>query len=526
LAKNTSKPRNAISRLALAVCGLVLAVAPSAHAANTERLLGGAKGSVTTDSGRPLEGMMVQLISQKSNMRTTVYTNVDGHYEFPKLDPGMYTLRIAQPREFQPFVKKDVAVNGSPALDDIKLTRAFKTELLPFRNDIAAQMTGTEWLMSLSGTYEEKRQLTFSCNFCHSYQQILRNRYDEHGWQQIVRRMTHGAGSPLILMRPQGPFADANEQKLVKWLASVRGPDASDPSFMTLPRPKGRQTRMIITEYELPRLELATHDVHGNGDGKIWYSTHRSSFVGLLDPKTGAVKEYHVPLPDKAALPGTHWIHVDKKGIVWGSENWAHNIWRFDPKTEQFTKVHWNVREPINAPMGGNYALGDDGTIWRTRFSKTQGIDSLTGMEVKSFPTKKFPSTYGSAISADNRYFGGGAWPRDGEFDPQNNYWAGMRGGRLVKFDIQKKQVFEYKSPTPFTAFYTAHPDKNGEVWAGESHSGRYARLNPKTEEWVEYVLPEPYGFDRESWVDNSTTPVTVWYADHDGWITRLQPLD
>jgi len=551
LAKNISKHRNTVSRLALAAIGLVFAAVSSAHAANAERLLGGAKGNVATDSGQPLEGMMVQLVSQKNNMRTTVYTNVDGKYEFPRLEPGMYTLRIAQPREFQPFVKKDVAINGSPALDDIKLARAFKVELLPFRNDVASQMTGTEWLMSLSGTYEDKRLLTLNCNFCHSYQQILRNHYDEHGWQQIVRRMTHGAGSPLILMRPQGRFNDALEQQLVKWLASVRGPEVPDPSFMTLPRAKGRQTRMIITEYELPRLEMATHDVHGNGDGKIWYSTHRSSFVGLLDPKTGAVKEYHVPLPDKEALPGTHWIHVDKKGIVWGSENWAHNIWRFDPKTEQFSKVHWNVREPINAPMGGNYALGDDGTIWSTRNNKTQGIDSLTGMEVKSFPTKKFASTYGSAISNDNRYFGGGAWPRDGvvvtdlksgemwepdtspnsgpargEFDPQNNYWAGMRGGGLVKFDIQKKQVFEYKSPTPFTAFYTAHPDKNGEVWAGESHSGRYARFNPKTEEWVEYVLPEPYGFDRESWVDNSTDPVTVWYTDHDGWITRLQPLD
>jgi hypothetical protein len=83
----------------------------------------------------------------------------------------MYTLRIAQPREFQPFVKKDVAINGSPALDDIKLARAFKVELLPFRNDVASQMTGTEWLMSLSGTYEDKRLLTLNCNFCHSYQQ-------------------------------------------------------------------------------------------------------------------------------------------------------------------------------------------------------------------------------------------------------------------------------------------------------------------------------------------------------------------
>ena len=75
-------------------------------------------------------------------------------------------------------------------------------------------------------------------------------------------------------------------------------------------------------------------------------------------------------------------------------------------------------------------------------------------------------------------------------------------------------------------ALYTAHADKNGEIWAGESHSGRYARFNPKSQQWTEYVLPEPYGFDRESWIDNSTTPVTVWYVDHDGWITRIEPME
>ena len=26
-------------------------------------------------------------------------------------------------------------------------------------------------------------------------------------------------------------------------------------------------------------------------------------------------------------------------------------------------------------------------------------------------------------------------------------------------------------------------------------------------------MLPEPYGVDRETWIDNSTNPVTVWYA-------------
>src|SRR5215813_14999023 len=131
---------------------MLMASSPAAQAQSGHPLLGGPHGVVKSSKGDLLEGMMVQLIAQKTAIRTTVYSNVDGRYEFPKLEPGSYTLRSAQPREFQPWVKKDVTINGSPALDDIKLTRAFKVEFLPYRSDIAAQMTGTEWLMSLSGS--------------------------------------------------------------------------------------------------------------------------------------------------------------------------------------------------------------------------------------------------------------------------------------------------------------------------------------------------------------------------------------
>jgi len=543
------------ARMMMLIGAVALATAlasPAAEAASAQdRFHGGPKGAVKAENGEMLEGIMVQLISTKSAIRTTVYTNAEGRYEFPNLEPGAYTLRIARPREFQPLSKENAQVAPGAQFDDIVLKRVTKLELLPPAREIQAQMTGTEWLLSLSGTGEEKRLLTLNCNFCHSYQQIFRNHYDEAGWTQIVRRMTHGAGSPLILMRPVGRFDDAAEQKLVHWLATARGPNTEDPPFVVLPRPQGKQTRVIITEYELPRLELATHDVSGDAQGNIWYSTHRSSYVGKLDPKTGKVAEFHVPDVEEGSHPGTHWIHVDKKGIVWGSENWAHNIWRLDPKSMQFSRVHWNVPEPINAPMGGNYSLDPQGFIWKARGMNVTKVDALTGDEVTNFKTKKFASTYGSATSEDGRYFGGGAWPRDGvivadtktgevwepdsspgsgpargEFDPSNNYWAGGRGGMLVEFEMKTKRIIEYKSPTPYTAFYTAHADKNGEIWAGESHSGRYARFNPKTQEWTEYVLPEPYGFDRESWVDNSTTPVTVWYTDHDGWIARVEPME
>ncbi|HEY5066560.1 MAG TPA: hypothetical protein VIJ04_17270, partial [Xanthobacteraceae bacterium] len=457
----------------------------------------------------------------------------------------------AQPREFFPYARDPVEITGADPLSDIILARITKADVLPPYPEIVAQMTGSEWLLSLSGSGAEKRLLTVNCNWCHSYQQIFRNHYDERSWSKILYRMIHGAGSPLININKNGRFPPEDEAKLVHWLATVRGPQSGDSGFITLPRPRGRATRVIITEYELPRLETATHDVSGDANGNIWYSTHRSSYVGRLDPRTGKVTEFHVPPVQPGALPGTHWIHVDKDGIVWGSENWAHNIWRLDPKTGEFNRIPWRVKEALNSPMGGNYALDPDGYIWKVRNFKVSKVEALTGKEVLGIITTKFPGTYGSAISHDGRYFGGGAWPRDGvviadthtgkvyepntstnsgpargEFDLNDNYWAGGRGGELIEFNMAEKRIREFPLPTPYASMYTAQADKNGNVWGGEMHSGRYFRFNPKTERFTEYVLPEPYGIDRESWIDNSTNPVTVWYVDHEGWITRIQPLD
>src|SRR5262250_269149 len=242
--------------LTIALAGALCLAAPPGQAQGP--LLGGPKGVVRSAKGDLLEGMMVQLIAQKTAIRTTVYSNAAGRYEFPKLEPGSYTLRIAQPREFRPYVKEKVEINEPIELDEIVLTRIANGELLPHTPEIAAQMTGAEWLMSLDGTGEEKKLLTVNCNWCHCYQQVFRNKYDAKGWTQILNRMTHGAGSPLILMRPEGRLRPEEETKFAKWLARVRGPDSKDPPFVTLPRPRGVQTRVVITEYELPRLEPAT----------------------------------------------------------------------------------------------------------------------------------------------------------------------------------------------------------------------------------------------------------------------------
>ena len=60
-------------------------------------LNGGPTGKVRSIDAVPLEGIMVQLIASDNNIRTTVYSNEAGEYEFPTLPTGKYTLRIARP---------------------------------------------------------------------------------------------------------------------------------------------------------------------------------------------------------------------------------------------------------------------------------------------------------------------------------------------------------------------------------------------------------------------------------------------
>ena len=65
-------------------------------------LRGGATGTVRVTSGDSPEGIGVQLVAP-NGVRTTVYTNETGHYEFPKMQAGDYILRIPTPREFEPY---------------------------------------------------------------------------------------------------------------------------------------------------------------------------------------------------------------------------------------------------------------------------------------------------------------------------------------------------------------------------------------------------------------------------------------
>ena len=517
-------------------------------------LAGGATGMVRIASGDSPEGVGVQLIAP-NGVRTTVYTNADGKFEFPKMQAGSYILRIPTPVPFKPYRRDAVSIDGATKLVDIVLERVADSDNLPASPELESQLSSAEILWNLPGNAEEKAMLQKNCSGCHSWQQIFRNRYDEHSWGLIVDRMMHFSGTAIAVRNKPMSAPDPEYNILVKFLTRVRGPESKDEPLRVFPRPRGESTRVVVTEYELPQQLLALHDATADNQGNIWFTSHKTRVVGKLDPKTGIVIEYKIPLTP-GSMPGTHHAVIDKNGIAWISENWAHQLNRLDPKTGDVKQVLIASKTPINAPSFGNFTLDADGNVWDARADRVVKMDPNTGKVLQEWPLQT-NSSYDNTISYDGRYWGGSGpanWgntvemldietgkmlnlnsgshmmtAKRGGFDPFGNTWWGGADGSLIELNAKAARIDEYVppiAPHPYTDFYEAMPDKNGEVWAGVLHGRQMLRFDPKTSRWAAYQMPEPYSYDRRTYIDASTHPVTVWYVDYNGYLVRVQPLD
>lgn len=534
-------------------------------------LRGGAHGLVRDAKGRTLPGVGVQLIAP-NGVRTTVFTDEDGRYEFPAMRTGSYLLRVATPLSHRPYRRDGVRVEADAGIGDIVLQRVPQAAAegalpgaLPATEWIASQLSGAELLWNLSGSIHEKTAFVRTCGIgCHDLKEVLRNRFDEHSWRVIVGWMTSRGSGSVFVHRPAISSLSPDAERVLGWLSRVRGPASRDDPYRPFPRPAGASTDVVVTEYELPRRFLSIHEVAGDSKGNIWYTSHRTPYVGMLDPRSGIVKEYRVPeVP--GAFPGTYKVAADRSDIVWLSENWAQRLARLDPATGRFRQMLMESEARLNAPSPwGDFALAPDGLIWSEHDNRTiVKIDPGSGEILGSYPLTRNPAPADNLISRDGRFWAGGAptmgyntgmildiasgrmyetnsgeLPSSaarGGFDPHDNAWFGGHMGSIVEIvngidEGAGIHMRAFTPPTPYfpySQFYSAMPDKNGEIWSAWLHGPGFIRFNPASDTWRVYELPEPSAFARSTWVDDSTTPVTIWYPDYSlGTLVRIQPRD
>jgi streptogramin lyase len=521
-------------------------------------------GRVSSAEEGPMEGVLVSAKMTSSTITITVVSDEQGRYWFPssKLPPGEYGLRIrAVGYDLDSPNTVEIGA-GKTATADLKLRKAI---------DPAAQLSNAEWFASLPGTEQQKASVR-NCTHCHTMERIMRSRADVDAMVKVVERMSTYPQLAFPLM-PQklvaariGGGEDPLEQRLEGWRRQAQYLSTVDLSstdhwkypFKTHPRPKGRATQVIYTEFDLPKRTRQPHDVIVDSEGMAWYASFGEQILGKIDPRTGKATEYQIPRL-KAKLPtGILALRFDRDENLWMGMQFQGGIAKFDKKTEKFRT--WSLPPELNGDhVQINQVSADhaqvDGKVWL----QDAGTYTVLRLDLKSGKFEVFapyaiprPNIYDViSDSQNNVYFTvmgkehigridaktgkitlhqtptAGSGPRRGMIDPEGRLWFGEnRGDRIGMFDTKTEQFKEWTPPTPWSWPYDVTADKNGEAWSGGEFTDTVQRLNPRTGEFVEYLLPR-FTNIRRVFVDNSTTPVTFWVGNnHGASIVKLEPLN
>ncbi len=205
------------------------------------------------------------------------------------------------------------------------------------------------------------------------------------------------------LMEERGDQRVQIFRNAAEYLASINRSKNGQWNFdlKMLPRPKGRATQVVYTEYDLPRDTISPHDVVLDKDGIAWYSSFGEQFFGRLDPKTGAVKEYAMPLHKPDFPKGSLGLRADRAGNWWLGNMYQAAIVKFDPKTEQFTAWPMPPEYNIDASqvnMVRPESSHVDGKVW----SQNNGFAAVHRLDLASGQIETFEPYKTSKIAAQH----------------------------------------------------------------------------------------------------------------------------
>src|SRR5262245_37919981 len=296
-------------------------------------------GTVSAQDEGPLEGVLISAKKNGSTITTTVVSDSSGRYRFPRarLEPGQYALRIrATGYDVDPAPTPTVAA-GKTATVDLKLKKA---------RDVAAQLSNAEWLASFPGTDEQKASIR-GCTHCHTLERIARTKYTADQLVTVIERMSTypQLSFPMKIQKLVAPRIGGGsispEQQRAAWqrqadyLATINLSTATQWSypFKILPRPTGAATQVIYTEYDLPQRTRQPHDVIVDSTGAAWYASFGEQILGKLDPATGTVTEYPVPLLKPTAPTGILGMRFDGDQNLWMALQFQGGIAKFDKKS-------------------------------------------------------------------------------------------------------------------------------------------------------------------------------------------------
>ncbi len=502
--------------------------------------------------------------------------DADGAYSFPRdrLAPGRYALTIRAGGYVLPDHQRVV---------DVVPRRTAQVNLVLEDAQIlenALQLSSAEWLHSYPLSEETKFYTLRNCARCHSQTKVAMSTYNEEPLLSVVQRMIYSSGStPLSFQIPASLVPDwgrnggvmarepsSSERQTAEAVAAINlSSGVWKYPLKTFPRPRGTETQVVITMYDLPRPLAKPHDAQIGPDGWIYYNDFNDNVIGKLNPETGETKEYRYPyISEEGSFTpiGNRTMMHDGNGKFYlGTQN-QRGPAVFDSRAETFDLYSLPPFAMTLAKSshvdGWAWNGGGGAPLSRVKF---HGNGEITREIVES---AQGLGAYDIAIDSGNNVYGGGRgstaiWrvdaetleatlypipeqPRGGEgslgsgmrrgvVDQQDRlWWGGFDGGFVGVLDTRLRAGEEIKLyPVPLRWFqpYMAEHDDTRYTWVSSISADRVARLNVETEEWDVYLLPGEANL-RHIHVQRSETGglSSAWVGmNHQARIVHVEPF-
>ena len=441
-------------------------------------------GTITSPDEPLMEGVVVSAKKDGGIVTVSVISDDKGRFAFPagRLEPGKYTLSIrATGYELDGAKALELAAGGATQNIKLKKTR-----------NIAAQLTNSEWMQSVPGP-EDMRAALLDCQTCHTLERVFRSTYDSDKFTEVLTRMANYASESFWLKPQTRPVNRASNpeqfRKMADYIASfnLSAQDTWSYPLKTMPRVKGRGTRAIITEYDLPRRTIQPHDVVLDREGVAWYSDFGDQMIGKFDPKTLKHTEIKIPLAVAGRPTGSLDLELVKDGtFLVGMMNQG-AIGNYDPKTGKW-KI-WEMPPEFNKDniqlnqVTINYHV--DGKVWTNTNDGTGNIyrlDVNTGKYEQYQPLKMLPG--GPAANAIYQV----------SPDSKNNAWLGeFRNNYIGRIDAKTGDVAFYPVPTEKSRNRRGRMDENDNFWFAEYRGNKLGMFDTKTLAIKEWPMTSPW---------------------------------
>jgi virginiamycin B lyase len=118
-----------------------------------------------------------------------------------------------------------------------------------------------------------------------------------------------------------------------------------------------------VAVLEPPTPNQGARRIWGDSHGRLWVAEWNAGRLGLYDPAANTWREWRLP----GANPQPYAVFVDDRDIVWLTDFGADALVRFDPATEQFTVLRWPTRGALVRQL-----LGRPGEIWGAESATTK----------------------------------------------------------------------------------------------------------------------------------------------------------